>query len=49
MNSTDKNTQHESSYIKAYEDVPLLKHDIMRPVRMELEVLKTELYFNNWT
>jgi len=45
MNSTDKNTQHESSYIKAYEDVQLLKHDIMRPVRMELEVLKTELYF----
>ena len=35
---------HDSSYIKAYEDVQLLKHDILRPVRMELEVLKPELY-----
>ncbi len=35
---------HDASYIKAYEDVRLLKHDIMRPIRMELEVLKPELY-----
>jgi len=35
---------HDHSYIKAYEDVQLLKKDIMRPVRMELETLKPELY-----
>ncbi|MBO4675541.1 MAG: TIGR00730 family Rossman fold protein [Elusimicrobiaceae bacterium] len=39
---------HPNSYIKAYEDVELLKHDIMRPVRMELEVLKPELYFKHF-
>ncbi len=39
-----KNFPHDSSYIKAYEDVNLLKHDVMRPIRMELEVLKPELY-----
>ena len=36
--------EKESSYIKAYEDVDLLKADVMRPVRMQLEVLKPELY-----
>lgn len=35
---------HESSYLKAYEDLDLLKHEVMRPIRMELEVLKPELY-----
>ena len=40
--------EHESSYIKAYEDIQLLKHDIMRPVRMELEVLKPELYLKHF-
>lgn len=40
--------KHGSSYIKAYEDVELLKQDIMRPVRMELEVLKPELYFKHF-
>lgn len=40
-----KSFPHDSSYIKAYEDVNLLKHDVLRPVRMELEVLKPELYF----
>lgn len=39
-----KSFPHDSSYIKAYEDVNLLKHDVMRPIRMELEVLKPELY-----
>ena len=34
----------ESSYLKAYEDVQLLKQDVMRPIRMELEVLKPEFY-----
>ena len=43
-----KTTNHPNSYIKAYEDVELLKHDIMRPVRMELEVLKPELYFKHF-
>ena len=32
------------SYIKAYEDIELLKHDDLRPVRMELETLKPEIY-----
>ena len=40
--------KHPNSYIKAYEDIELLKHDIMRPVRMELEVLKPELYFKHF-
>ncbi|MBR4682861.1 MAG: TIGR00730 family Rossman fold protein [Elusimicrobiaceae bacterium] len=44
MNEDIKKIEHESSYIKAYEDVQLLKHDVMRPIRMELEVLKPELY-----
>ena len=35
---------HDASYVKAYEDLNLLKHDVMRPIRMELEVLKPELY-----
>ena len=39
-----KNFPHDSSYVKAYEDINLLKHDVMRPIRMELEVLKPELY-----
>jgi len=38
----------ESSYIKAYEDVALLKQDIMRPIRMELEVLKPEIYLKHF-
>ncbi|MBR2082975.1 MAG: TIGR00730 family Rossman fold protein [Elusimicrobiaceae bacterium] len=37
--------QHPTSYIKAYEDIPLLKHADLRPVRMELETLKPEIYF----
>ena len=44
----DDKTNHPNSYIKAYEDIDLLKHDIMRPVRMELEVLKPELYFKHF-
>jgi len=39
-----KSFPHDSSYVKAYEDINLLKHDVMRPIRMELEVLKPELY-----
>ncbi len=39
-----KSFPHDASYVKAYEDLDLLKHDIMRPIRMELEVLKPELY-----
>lgn len=45
MKKTTKPTQHTSSYIKAYEDIPLLKHADLRPVRMELETLKPEIYF----
>lgn len=39
--------EHEHSYIKAYEDIQLLKQDVMRPVRMELEVMKPELYLKH--
>ena len=39
---------HSNSYIKAYEDLKLLKHDIMRPVRMELETLKPEIYLRHF-
>ena len=44
MNKDINKIEHESSYLKAYEDIQLLKHDVMRPIRMELEVLKPELY-----
>lgn len=40
--------EHEQSYIKAYEDIQLLKQDVMRPVRMELEVMKPELYMKQY-
>lgn len=40
--------EHEDSYIKAYEDIHLLKQDVMRPVRMELEVMKPELYLQKF-
>ena len=40
-------SKHTSSYIKAYEDVELLQNDDLRPVRMELETLKPEIYFRN--
>jgi len=40
--------KHSHSYIKAYEDIKLLKHDIMRPVRMELETLKPEIYLRHF-
>ena len=36
--------EHESSYIRAYEDIELLNKPVMRPVRIELEVMKPELY-----
>lgn len=44
MNKEQEKTTHDQSYLKAYEDIQLLKKDIMRPVRMELETLKPELY-----
>lgn len=37
-------TRHDSSYIRAYEDIELLNKASLRPVRIELEVLKPELY-----
>ena len=48
MTTKNKAIEHESSYIKAYEDIQLLKQDVMRPVRMELEVLKPELYLKHF-
>ncbi len=44
MNKEQEKITHAQSYLKAYEDIQLLKKDIMRPVRMELETLKPELY-----
>ena len=48
MKSSNKNNPHVFSYKKAYEDTQLLKQDIMRPIRMELEILKPELYFKSF-
>lgn len=45
MKKPTKELKHTSSYIKAYEDIELLKNDDLRPVRMELETLKPEIYF----
>lgn len=44
---SEKDIEHEHSYVKAYEDIQLLKQDVMRPVRMELEVMKPELYLQH--
>ncbi len=45
MNETMKKAKIPfNSYTKAYEDIQLLKHPDMRPVRMELETLKPEIY-----
>ena len=35
---------HDSSYIRAYEDIELLNKGTLRPVRIQLDVLKPELY-----
>lgn len=48
MNNENSFLKHTTSYLKAYEDIELLKQDVMRPVRMELEVLKPELYFQHF-
>ena len=45
---TQNTNKHPNSYLKAYEDIELLKHDKMRAVRMELEVLKPEFYFTHF-
>ena len=39
MNNENSFLKHTTSYLKAYDDIELLKQDVMRPVRMELEVL----------
>lgn len=36
--------KHNSSYLRAYEDVELLKQPALRSVRLQLEALKPELY-----
>jgi len=48
MTPKTKDIKHEASYIKAYEDIELLKKDDLRPVRMELEVLKPEVYLRHF-
>lgn len=49
MKKTTKKIKTPSrSYIKAYEDIQLLKHADMRPVRMELETLKPEIYLRKF-
>lgn len=47
MNKEQEKITHAQSYLKAYEDIQLLKKDVMRPVRMELETLKPELYLKH--
>ncbi|WP_424245023.1 hypothetical protein Dip510_000134 [Elusimicrobium posterum] len=39
-----KNTKHAKSYIKAYEDIDFLKSNGLRSVRLQLELLKPEMY-----
>ena len=48
MDNENTFLNHTTSYLKAYEDTELLKQDVMRPIRMELEVLKPELYFQHF-
>ena len=48
MTKKANNVEHETSYIKAYEDLELLKNDDLRPVRIELEVLKPEIYLRHF-
>lgn len=49
MNETMKKAKIPlNSYTKAYEDLALLKHADMRPVRMELETLKPEIYLRKF-
>jgi len=48
MTKKTPEVEHAASYIKAYEDIELLKKDDMRPVRMELEVLKPEIYLRHF-
>lgn len=48
MDNENTFLNHTTSYLKAYEDIELLKQDVMRPIRMELEVLKPELYFQHF-
>ena len=40
---TDKWWEQSPSYIKAYEDVNFLNRNELRPIRLQLELLKTEL------
>lgn len=44
MKNIKKDIIHSKSYIKAYEDVSLLKQAELRSVRIQLEVLKPEIY-----
>ncbi len=39
-----KQLKHSTSYLRAYEDVELLKQPALRSVRLQLEALKPELY-----
>ncbi len=48
MTAKSQDIKHSSSYIKAYEDIELLKQDDLRPVRIELEVLKPEIYLRHF-
>ncbi len=48
MNKKIEDIEHDLSYIKAYEDIDLLKKEDLRPVRIELEVLKPEIYLRHF-
>lgn len=44
MKNKQLTPEHQQSYIKAYQDIDLLNKGVMRPIRIQLEVLKPELY-----
>ena len=44
QNKLQKELRHNASYLRAYEDVNLLKQPALRSVRLQLEALKPELY-----
>lgn len=44
QNKLQKQLRHNTSYLRAYEDIDLLNQPALRSVRLQLEVLKPELY-----
>ena len=44
QNKLQKQLRHNTSYLRAYEDIDLLNQPALRSVRLQLEALKPELY-----